>query len=395
MTSQLDFTGERFVPGIAGEIAHEHWHRYAFARRFVTGRRVLDVACGEGYGSALLAAVAADVVGVDIATDAVAHARATYAGIAHLRYETGSAAALPLADASVDAVVSFETIEHLPREDQPRMIAEIARVLAPGGVLVLSAPNPAEYSQARGYRNPFHTYEPSRAELQTLLAPHLPVQHWFSQRRYFGSAIWSDDAPGAGHEAWTASATALESARPPAAMYDIVVAARQPHAVVAGTPALSLLADRDESELARIDAQAAEVLRLDRLLRSRDESMDRATAHIHHLEGLVAVRERLVETRDAELAAARQALADNEARAQAAAHALRGRCETALAERDAARGEDASKAQALAALGQERERLEGALAAQERIIAYRQSARWWLALPWLRARMLLGRKRVP
>ena len=56
----LEFTGERFVPGSAdGEIAYEHWHRYAFARRFGTGKRVLDAACGEGYGTALLAGVAA------------------------------------------------------------------------------------------------------------------------------------------------------------------------------------------------------------------------------------------------------------------------------------------------------------------------------------------------
>jgi len=55
------FTGERFLPGVAGEIAYEHCHRYAFARRFVTGARVLDAACGEGYGAALLAGVRAHV----------------------------------------------------------------------------------------------------------------------------------------------------------------------------------------------------------------------------------------------------------------------------------------------------------------------------------------------
>ena len=133
--SDIEFTGERFVPGVPGEIAHEHWHRYAFARRFVAGRRTLDVACGEGYGSALLAGVAASVVGVDVAADVVAHASRRYRDRANLRFEAGSAAKLPLADGSVDAVVSFETIEHLPREDQPRMIAEIARVLTDDGML--------------------------------------------------------------------------------------------------------------------------------------------------------------------------------------------------------------------------------------------------------------------
>jgi len=136
MPSDLEFTGERFVPGIAGEIAHEHWHRYAFARRLGAGKRVLDVACGEGYGSALLAGVAGSVTGIDIDAAAVAHARQRYAALANVSFAEGSAATLPLPDASVDVVVSFETIEHLPRADQPRMLAEIARVLTEDGVLV-------------------------------------------------------------------------------------------------------------------------------------------------------------------------------------------------------------------------------------------------------------------
>src|SRR6266403_4168752 len=73
---EIPFTGERFLPGCAGEIAYEHWHRYAFARRFATGKRVLDAACGEGYGTALLSKVASAVVGVDIDAATVAHARA-------------------------------------------------------------------------------------------------------------------------------------------------------------------------------------------------------------------------------------------------------------------------------------------------------------------------------
>ena len=60
-TSAGEFTGERFLPSCSGEIAYEHWHRYAFARRFVQGKRVLDAACGEGYGTALLGAFAKSV----------------------------------------------------------------------------------------------------------------------------------------------------------------------------------------------------------------------------------------------------------------------------------------------------------------------------------------------
>src|SRR5439155_10039614 len=102
----MEFTGERFVPACSGEIAYEHWHRYAFARRIAGGRRVLDVACGEGYGAALLAGVASEVVGVDIDAATLAHAAASYTDHANLRFMRGSCAALPFADASFDLVVS-------------------------------------------------------------------------------------------------------------------------------------------------------------------------------------------------------------------------------------------------------------------------------------------------
>ena len=71
MGQDLEFTGERFIPGTPGEIWHEHWHRYHFAAPLVAGLAVLDVACGEGYGSALLATRAATVTGADAAEDAL------------------------------------------------------------------------------------------------------------------------------------------------------------------------------------------------------------------------------------------------------------------------------------------------------------------------------------
>src|SRR6266566_4861453 len=108
LTTIPEFTGERFLPSCSGEIAYEHWHRYAFARRFVAGKRVLDAACGEGYGSALLGEAAASVVGVDIDGPTIAHALTRYGNGGGVRFIEGSCTELPLPDASIDVVVSFE-----------------------------------------------------------------------------------------------------------------------------------------------------------------------------------------------------------------------------------------------------------------------------------------------
>ena len=372
MAHPLEFTGERFVPGTEGEIAHEHWHRYAFARGLVAGKRILDVACGEGYGSALLSEVAESVIGVDIDQATIAHATETYPDRRNLRFAEGSATALPLAPESVDAIVSFETVEHLDAADQKAMIAEFARVLAPGGLIVLSSPNRPEYSDARNYTNPFHRHELDRDELGRLLDGVFPARRWYRQRRYFGSALWAEE-DGWTFESFAADGQGSVPSTLPAAMYFVVVAARGEADLPPQGPALSLLCDRNDREWQRIEGQAREVLRLDALLHDRDAALDRQTAHIRHLEALVAERDRIVAARDAQLAEASAALASES--------------EAARQTREAAR----QSREAAAAYQAECGRLERAIAAQERIIAYRQSARWWLALPWLRIRLLWKR----
>ena len=109
------FTGERLTTAIGGQIEIEHYHRYLFARALVPGLDVLDVASGEGYGSALLAQVARSVVGVEYSGPTVQGAVGNFVR-ANLRYLRADARALPLADACVDAVVSFGTIEHFGRQ---------------------------------------------------------------------------------------------------------------------------------------------------------------------------------------------------------------------------------------------------------------------------------------
>ena len=187
----LAFTGERFVPGTRGEIWIEHWHRYHFAARWCAGKRVLDVACGEGYGSALLARHAAHVTGADISPEAIAHAK-RYARPRQRRIRLRAVHRLPLADASVDVAVSFETIEHIA--EQAAFLDELARVLKPDGVLILSCPNKLEYSDKRGFANEFHVKELYREELAKLVGARFPHMDWYGQRPSFFSVIAPEGA---------------------------------------------------------------------------------------------------------------------------------------------------------------------------------------------------------
>ena len=90
----LEASGERFLPEMQGTIALEHVHRYVMAKDLAVGKVVLDIACGEGYGSAILAEAAIHVYGVDIAPDAIAHAQKRYQR-SNLTFLTGACARSP------------------------------------------------------------------------------------------------------------------------------------------------------------------------------------------------------------------------------------------------------------------------------------------------------------
>lgn len=172
-----------------GVIALEHFHRYLFARQFVRGRDVLDIASGQGYGSALLAQVARSVVGVDIDEASVKDAQSHY-GSDRLQFVAGDCACIPLGDATVDVVVSFETLEHHARHEE--MLREIRRVLRPEGLLVLSTPDRLLYSEAEGFHNPFHVKELDEAEFRSLMQRHFPNLQLLRQRVLAGSWLLAD-----------------------------------------------------------------------------------------------------------------------------------------------------------------------------------------------------------
>ncbi|MGB8354743.1 MAG: class I SAM-dependent methyltransferase [Chthoniobacteraceae bacterium] len=185
--NDLEWTGERLVPSISGQIASEHLHRYAIARTLAHGKDVLDIASGEGYGSALLSQQARSVTGVEIDQAAVDHAQRKY-GSDKLRFLQGDCIAIPLTDASVDMVVSFETIEHIKSHE--KFLSEIRRVLRPGGLLVISTPEKVNYNNSE---NPFHVHELSRDEFKTLVTDWFKNSTLLAQRYLAGSVIIDDE----------------------------------------------------------------------------------------------------------------------------------------------------------------------------------------------------------
>lgn len=157
---------ERLANDPSSELWGEHRSRYRFATEQVDmhGKRVLDLACGAGFGLEMLRLAGARVSGADRDPAAVAEARRAYPGAAVV---LADAAALPFPDGRFDVVTSFETIEHVP--DATAMVREMARVLGPDGVLVLSTPNRCFGPPELHANNPFHIREFSGDELGQVL----------------------------------------------------------------------------------------------------------------------------------------------------------------------------------------------------------------------------------
>jgi SAM-dependent methyltransferase len=167
-TTSLPLTGERTVPGVPEE---NYWFRrheaaYLFAVPHAAGRRVLEVGCGEGYGTALLGTAARTVLGLDYDALTVAHAARLYPRAHFVR---GNLAALPLPSASVEFVATLQVIEHVWNHGE--FLAECLRVLRPGGLLLVTTPNRLTFTPGSEVPvNPFHTKEFTAAELADLLA---------------------------------------------------------------------------------------------------------------------------------------------------------------------------------------------------------------------------------
>jgi O-antigen biosynthesis protein len=204
----MEFTGERYIPSINGEIKYEHLHRYALCRNFVSGKSVLDIASGEGYGSALLAKIADFVIGVDISSESVKYSQERYYDCENLNFLVGSCDSIPLAEKSVDIVVSFETIEHHDKHED--MMLEIKRVLKKDNLLIISSPNRLTYSDETNHSNPYHVKELYYDEFTTLLKCHFNFVEIYGQRIASASFVFPlDNSTQTSMKSYTGSADNL------------------------------------------------------------------------------------------------------------------------------------------------------------------------------------------
>lgn len=164
----LELTGERTLPDVPAE---NYWFRrhlavYEWIGARVAGRRVVDMACGEGYGSEVLSRSAAGVVGVDANPEAHEHARLRYRR-QNLRFDRGMVESYG-EPASFDVVVFLQTIEHLP--DPGAVLEHFRRILAPGGTAYVSTPNVLTLAPPGAVKsdNPWHVREYRAGELAAL-----------------------------------------------------------------------------------------------------------------------------------------------------------------------------------------------------------------------------------
>ncbi|WP_447578947.1 methyltransferase domain-containing protein [Achromobacter kerstersii] len=183
---RLNFNESGAYEGIEAAV---HIARYSFAKHCCVGKKVLDIACGEGYGSRLLANWGAEsVVGVDVSDEAIANAQ-RYFSNDRVTFEKGTAESITeqFAPQSFDLIVSFETIEHV--HDPVLFLRNMKALLKPGGIIAISCPNDWWYFPTVEQRNPYHLrkyhFEEFRAETEGVLGP---ADAWFLGGPIFGFA---------------------------------------------------------------------------------------------------------------------------------------------------------------------------------------------------------------
>jgi 2-polyprenyl-3-methyl-5-hydroxy-6-metoxy-1,4-benzoquinol methylase len=170
-------TPERCCPDFPDDNFANHVKVYRFASQFCTGKEILDVGCGTGYGTSYLAESAKSAVGIDLSSQALRYARRRYCN-PKLKFLRMSAELLTFADRTFDFVVSTENFEHL--RDHRANLREMSRVLTDRGMLLLATPNP---EMSVGISNQYHTHEFSYEELEQI------VQDFFGECLIFENLL--------------------------------------------------------------------------------------------------------------------------------------------------------------------------------------------------------------
>jgi ubiquinone/menaquinone biosynthesis C-methylase UbiE len=268
---------ERFDPATSSGtlMDAEHRCRYWWAAQAASGKDVLDAACGTGYGSLILAEVAArSVTGIDISAEAVNAAKETLgqSGTAVL----GDIAELPFEDDSFDLVVCLETVEHVA--DAAAVVAEFRRVLRDDGVLLVSSPNPGVYPEG----NEHHVHEYSPEELTKLLEASFPYTVQHMQHAWISSLIQPVDAARTMEELAPA-VKALSGLAPGEQTYTLIAAG---HGELPDLDALVTLGGTFEvnwwSE--QLERERAELRRTKQQLGDVDVELEKAQIHATEIE---------------------------------------------------------------------------------------------------------------
>lgn len=191
----IEWTGERFFPEIEdGQIRYEHLHRYFFSSQFTKNKKVLDLACGEGYGSSILARTAKLVIGLDIDKETINNAQKKYSSQENLRFIKDSMIDIKLLEEKFDVVICFEALEHIIEHD--KLMKQIKKLLFPSGILLISTPNKTVYSSKLDKTeklNLFHKKELDYNEFQNLLKNNFAKVSILGQKVFAGSFTWNLD----------------------------------------------------------------------------------------------------------------------------------------------------------------------------------------------------------
>jgi SAM-dependent methyltransferase len=192
--AELRFTDERFVPMEKARITHEYYHRYAACLEAGAGKTVLDFACGEGLGSALLASRAAKVIGVDIDPATIRHGNEKYCPVTNATFVVRDGQTIPLAENSVDFIVLFKTIEYM--EEHEQLLKEFLRVLHPSGGIIVSRPDREHYNEKPGHTNPYHVQKLTHEQFVCPFRDNSCFVHLYRQRLAIASLVLADAAKG-------------------------------------------------------------------------------------------------------------------------------------------------------------------------------------------------------